>query len=187
MSTVDPTAAEVAARLPGDDLVPDANVVMDRAMTLPAPPAQVWPWLVQLGKRRAGWYMSRRVERFIPRSRRAVRTIEARWQGLAVGDVIPDWGGKTAEFVVAVIDTERCLVHRSTRGHSQLSWALVLKPVAGGQTRLQLRLRLGGVERVRLAGIVGGGFDEATIILLRAGLAERLQTPTGEDPPATNG
>lgn len=177
MSTVDPTAAEVAAALPGDDLVPDANVVMDRAMTLPAPPAQVWPWLVQLGKRRAGWYMSERVERLIPSSRRAVRTIEARWQDLAVGDVIPDWGGKTADFVVAAIDPERCLVHRSTRGHSQLSWALVLRPAAGKQTRLQLRLRLAGVKHPRLARIVGGGFDEATIILLRAGLAERLREP----------
>jgi hypothetical protein len=34
------------------------DVVMDRAFTLPAAPAQVWPWFNQLGKNRAGWYMS---------------------------------------------------------------------------------------------------------------------------------
>ena len=58
------TRAEAAARLPGDDLV-DANVVMDRATTLPGTAEDVWPWLVQLGKGRAGWYLPRRAERLV--------------------------------------------------------------------------------------------------------------------------
>jgi hypothetical protein len=44
---------------PGDDIVPDAAVVMDRDRILPAPARDVWPWIVQLGKDRAGWYMPR--------------------------------------------------------------------------------------------------------------------------------
>ena len=52
-----PTRSGVAP-LPGDDLV-RADVVMDRGFDLPAPPDEVWPWLVQLGKRRAGWYLRR--------------------------------------------------------------------------------------------------------------------------------
>src|SRR5258705_12488820 len=43
--------------LPGDDIFPAADVVTDRAFTLPAPPAQVGPWFVELGERRAGWYL----------------------------------------------------------------------------------------------------------------------------------
>jgi hypothetical protein len=51
---------EITRVLPGDELVPDAQVVMDRAFELPAPPYEVWPWFAQLGKNRAGWYLPRR-------------------------------------------------------------------------------------------------------------------------------
>ena len=59
------TPAERASSLPGDDLVA-ADVVMDRGFDLGAPPSEVWPWLVQLGKRRAGWYLPRSVEVLVP-------------------------------------------------------------------------------------------------------------------------
>ena len=49
--------AERRAARPGDDLIGRPDVVMDRAFTVAAPPAAVWPWLVQLGKKRAGWYL----------------------------------------------------------------------------------------------------------------------------------
>lgn len=56
-SSVEATEAERKTRRPGDALVDPADVVMDRAFTLEAPRAAVWPWLVQLGKGRAGWYL----------------------------------------------------------------------------------------------------------------------------------
>ncbi|MGI8576788.1 MAG: hypothetical protein ACR2KG_02495 [Nocardioidaceae bacterium] len=62
-----------------------ADVVMDRAFTVAGSPDTVWPWLVQLGKQRAGWYLPGGVERLLPPDRRAARTIERRWQKLAVG------------------------------------------------------------------------------------------------------
>ncbi len=58
------TRSEIDADLPGDALV-DANVVMDRATTLPGTTGDLWPWLVQLGKDRAGWYFSRAAERLV--------------------------------------------------------------------------------------------------------------------------
>lgn len=168
-----PTAAEVAAPLPGDDEVPDATVVMDRAVSLDAPPDAVWPWLVQLGKRRAGWYLPAAVERVVPRGRRALRRLEPRWQELAVGDVVPDYGGADATFTVAAITAPHHLVYTSVRGHLRLSWALVLSP-AGRGTRLQLRLRIAGVRRPWLADTVGSGFDLVTVAGMAAGLRERL-------------
>lgn len=175
------TAVELAAALPGDDIVPGARVVMDRATTLPAPPEVVWPWLVQLGKQRSGWYMPAWVETVIPRARRGIRTVEPRWQGLAVGDVIPDWGGADATFEVAVLDPPHALVHRSTRprrhgGTLEVSWALVLTPVPGGRTRLQLRLRISelGHRAPALIRTVGGLMDEATVRPMFAGLRERM-------------
>ena len=88
-ATVAASAAERRARRPGDDLVDPADVVMDRAVTFDAAPEAVWPWLVQLGKHRAGWYLPLRVERFLPAGRRATRQIQPRWQHLQAGDIIP--------------------------------------------------------------------------------------------------
>ena len=68
LAAVGATRAEIDGPLLGDDVVPDADVVMDRAFTLAATPEEVWPWLVQLGKQRAGWYFPRRVERILPRT-----------------------------------------------------------------------------------------------------------------------
>ena len=57
--------------LPGDRVLPRADPVMDRHLDLAGPVEEVWPWLEQLGKDRAGWYLPRAVERFVPPGRRA--------------------------------------------------------------------------------------------------------------------
>ena len=167
------TPAERAASLPGDDLV-TADVVMDRAFELDAPPAEVWPWLVQLGKRRAGWYLPRSVELFVPPRRRALRHIEPRLLELEVGDVIPDWGGAGATFTLAAIRAPVLLLYTSRRGRTDLTWCLHLTGSPSGGTRVRLRLRLGPVRRVRLAGTAGGFVDALTVTGLRAGLRERV-------------
>ena len=172
------TGAEVAATRPGDDLVPGADVVMDRGLDLPAPPDDVWPWLVQLGKQRGGWYLPRGVERFVPRSRRAARSVEPRWQGLEAGDRIPDYGGPKEYFEAVEVRRPEHLVYRSERGRMQLSWAIVLTPTgisSGSGTRVHLRLRLGPVRRVWLAETFGGLLDAVTIAGMAAGLRERLR------------
>ena len=164
---------EVGGERPGDDIVVFPDAVMDRALTLAAPSEQVWPWLVQLGKRRAGWYLPRSVERFIPQPRRAARNIDQRWQELVVGDVIPDYGGRDASFEVAAIEAPRSLVYISTRGRVNISWSLTLTSVGSG-SRLHLRLRLGPVRRPWLANSAGDLLDAVTILGMAAGLRERL-------------
>ena len=69
------------------------------------------------------------------------------------------------------------LVHRSTRGSTRLSWAIVLRDAGTAQeprTRVALRLRLGPVRHLRLARTAGGLIDALTIAGLAAGLRERL-------------
>lgn len=170
---VAPRPGEVAVTLPGDDLVADADVVMDRGFGLPAPPDRVWPWFEQLGKGRAGWYLPRWAELVVPPDRRALRRIDPALQRLEVGDVIDDWGGRDATFEVTVLDPPHTLVHRSARGDVRLTWAIVLNPEAGG-TRVHLRLRLAGVRRRRLAEVGGGLLDLVTVGGLAAGLRERV-------------
>ncbi len=176
-TAIAPTSAEVARELPGDELVPDAAVVMNRAFTLPGSAAEAWPWLLQLGKRRGGWYLTSGVERAIPRSRRALRALDPELLGLRVGDVIPDWGGRHATFEVVRLEPPSVLVYRSTRGSTRLSWAIVLRDVGTldrPRTRVQLRLRLGPVRRPRLARSAGGFLDALTVAGLASGLRERL-------------
>lgn len=160
--------------MPGDDLVPGAAVVMDRAFTLTEPPGVVWPWVEQLGKRRAGWYLPRSVERVVPAGRRAIRRVDERWLGLAVGDVIPDYGGRDETFEVALVEPPSTLVYTSRRGHTDVSWAITLTPTRPGGTRVRLRLRLAGVRHRRLMGTLGEAVDVLTIAGMAAGLRERL-------------
>jgi hypothetical protein len=171
--TVSATPAERGRKLPGDDLV-EADVQMDRAFTLPATPDQVWPWLVQLGKRRGGWYLPRSVERYLPPSRRAVRRVVPELQQLTVGASIPDWGRRDATLTLAAQDRHRYLLHTSRRGSLELTWVLVLLADGRGGTRVQSRVRLARVRRPWLAEHVGGAFDLLTILGLAHGLRERL-------------
>ena len=169
------TPQERSAALPGDDLVA-ADVVMDRGFDLPAPPETVWPWLVQLGKRRAGWYLPRRVERFVPPSRRALRHVDERLLDHRVGHVVPDWGGADATFTLAAIERPRLLLYTSTRGRTDLTWCLHVQPRGDGGSRVHLRLRLGPVRHRRAAEVVGGAFDALTVVGLAAGLRERARS-----------
>src|ERR1700761_5962943 len=180
------TAAEQRAERPGDDLVRPADVIMDRAFTVAAPPERVWPWVAQLGKRRAVGSLPARVERFLPRARRAARPVNPAWLELRPGDVIPDYGGRHETFEVAAISAPRSLVYRSRRGHTDVSWSLTLEPAGqaageAGGTRVLLRLRMAPVRHQRLARTAGELIDLLTVAGMAAGLKERL---ADTDPPA---
>ncbi|MEO8749996.1 MAG: hypothetical protein ABI384_06330 [Allobranchiibius sp.] len=173
------TACERREARAGDALVTPADVVMDRAFTVAGSPETVWPWLVQLGKRRAGWYLPGRVERLLPPGRRAARTVEHQWQQLGVGDVIADYGGRHATFTVAEIDPPSTLVYWARRRRTELTWSITVRPhdtptASAEHTRVLLRLRLGPVRRAWLATTAGDMVDLLTIAGMASGLRERV-------------
>lgn len=162
----------------GDALVPDANMVFDRSRVIAATPEAIWPWLVQLGKRRAGWYAPRAVERLLPRDRRALRHIDPAFQQLGPGDRIPDYGGRDAELEVALIDPPHALIYRDERRGARFSWAITLTPAGAAGTRVHLRFR----GRIRSSGLLrhaivagGGLFDGLTGEAMLRGLEERAR------------
>lgn len=163
---------------PGDELVADANMIFDRRWLIAAPPEQIWPWLVQLGKQRAGWYLPRRLEEIIPRGRRASRAILSEHQDLEVGRRIPDYGGRRAWLEVAHIEPPLALVYRTERRGTPFSWALLLTPRAPSSTDLHLRFRAclkSSGPRRRAIGFLGDVADGVTTALMIRGLRERLQ------------
>ena len=172
---VEPTAAERAAVCAGDELV-QADAVMDRGFTVPGSPESVFPWIAQLGKGRAGWYLPRSVERVIPARNRAIRRLDERWTEPVPGTVVPDYGGPRESMTVELFEPPHALVYLQQRGQMHISWALLLSPVPGG-TRVHVRLRMGPVRRRRLLRTVGEAFDLLTIAGMAAGLRERV--PSG--------
>lgn len=135
------TDEEVKKRLPGDELESPMGYrpISTRAITIDAPPDEVWPWLVQMGSGRAGFYSHDWVERLLfvtyGEGRSATR-IHPEWQELRVGDRVPYSRFNTVP--VTMIDPQRCLVAGE--------W-LVLEPTANGsRTRLIARTRGGWLE-----------------------------------------
>jgi len=174
---VGPRPEEVDADRPGDDIIAAPDVVLDRAFTLPVTQDKVWPWIAQLGKGRAGWYLPRSVELLVPRNRRSLRRIDPALQQLQPGDVIGDWGGRNATLQTVRHDPPDLVLYRSTRGDLQLTWMILLRTELSGGTRVHLRLRMAGVKRRRAAQVGGGLLDLLSVAGLAAGLRERLTAP----------
>ena len=79
------TDEEVAGRYPGAELVPGGQRGATMAVTIAVPPDQVWPWLVQMGGDRGGWYSWDRLDnRGLP----SARKVHPEWQDLALGDYV---------------------------------------------------------------------------------------------------
>ena len=125
------TDEEVAAAMPGDELVGGAASTT-RAIFVAAPPERVWPWLVQLGYGRAGWYSYDWIDND---GRPSAGRVVPELQELGVGDqilMVPGMGPR-----VRAIEPGRYLVAGDGEGGS---WCLALYPVPGG-TRLVSRWR----------------------------------------------
>jgi hypothetical protein len=135
------TPEEVARPLPGDDRVPDPKFEYTQAVTIEAPPEEIWPWLVQIGYHRAGWYSHDWIHRLlgvagsVDDPRRSADRIVPELQDLAVGDLIeiaPEMG-----FEVLELEPNRFLLTITEDG----SWVWVLDPVDADTTRLITRMR----------------------------------------------
>jgi hypothetical protein len=139
------TAEERALILAGDELVPDAEQ-QTHAITIEAPPEAVWPWLVQMGQGRAGFYSHDRLERLVGADIHNAAEIHPEWQHLAVGDLVRTYRPiprfEPLGWLVGIIDPPRLLiVHEPERaGIINSSWAFVLER-DGERTRLLSRWR----------------------------------------------
>jgi hypothetical protein len=137
------TAEEATAPLPGDELVPDFKFRSTRAITIEAAPEAVWPWLMQLGMGRGGWYSYDNWAALLSSvpTTSTTQVIEE-LQGLKEGDLVDLID--MIIFKVHTIDAPNALVLYADQDmvpHQPWtkSWAFVLKPLPGGATRLLVR------------------------------------------------
>lgn len=133
------TSAEVQAVMPGDGDQTHAISVSTRAVTINAPAHAIWPWLVQMGYQRAGWYSYDWIEWVLGCDDyvdgHSASRIHSELQHVQVGDMI-----YTANGVGSPI------THLKRDRHMVLgrTWAFVLKPIDATHTRLVVRTRHGG-------------------------------------------
>jgi len=120
------TEEEIRRAMPGDDLIPDAASTT-RAITIAAPPEQAWPWLVQLGYSRGGWYSYDWIDND---SQPSADRIIPELQQLQVGDqilMIPGMGPRVRE-----VEPNRYFLAGDREAGS---WCLALYPAQGGCRR----------------------------------------------------
>ena len=141
MRSVRASPRERTRRLPGDELLPDAISSLTHAITIRRPPDEVWPWLVQMGAGRAGWYSYD----FIDNGRQpSARRILPRFQHPEAGEIFPAMPGVTEGFTVLKLDPERSITLGwvpKPGGRPMTTWAFVLDEQEPGSTRLIVRAR----------------------------------------------
>ena len=133
---VRPRTDEAVRLLPGDELIADAKLQWNHVITVAARPEEVWPWLVQMGCRRAGWYSYDGLDNGgVPSADRII----AELQQVQVGDIFPMSRKSDDTFVVRRVEPERALVIGDAAGG--MTWAFVPEAVDEHTTRLIIRVR----------------------------------------------
>ena len=144
---------EVNRVWPGDDLIPDPRYETTHAVTINAPADAVWPWLVQIGQERGGFYSYEWLENLLRLDIHNADRIIPEFQHLEVGDTMSLAPDNAAPLTVAVLEPSRALVWRTgppdhplepgdyLRGELAATWAYLLDPVDADRTRLTVRWR----------------------------------------------
>jgi hypothetical protein len=134
------TDVEAASEMPGDRMLPSADVVTTRAITIQAAPEAIWPWLVQMGPHRGGAYTYDWIENLLGLKMHSADRIMPELQGLKVGDLIP-LGKSGPRMRVEIMEPDSALVLHSEDG--AWVWEFGLYPQTDG-TRLVSRNRIAG-------------------------------------------
>jgi len=131
------TDEEVARSMPGDEIVAHPVFNATRAITVNARPEEIWPWLVQIGFGRAGWYSYDILDNL---GRHSSEQILPEFQHLEKGDLIPLGPGEASGLYVKDIRPDESMVWWE-RKRQATSWVWGLYPIGDGQTRLITRVR----------------------------------------------
>ena len=150
------TEEELSRELPGDDLVKDVKGWYSHAITIKTAPANVWPWIVQLGQNKGGFYSYELLENIVGCNIHNVDEIVTDFQDTVVGDKVA-MTPKSTPYVVTAIDPGRAFVLQLRvnlqtqetvdiaeplpEKYQDSSWLFFLEEIVGGDTRLITRSR----------------------------------------------
>jgi hypothetical protein len=127
---------EIERPMPGDEIVKRPTFDATRAITIRARPQEIWPWIMQVGMTRAGWYSYDLLDNL---GRPSARRILPQLQNPKIGDVIPMSPDGKQGLYVKDFERDRWMLWWDGKGRS--SWAWGLYPVDEARTRLITRVR----------------------------------------------
>jgi hypothetical protein len=132
------TPEDLTRVMTGDRVIANPTHSATHALTVDAPPEDIWPWLVQMGYRRGGLYSYDWLDQlFGYLDRPSADRVLPECQQLSVGDLIPL--GRGEGFPVTAIEPYRALVLSGTKDQVQWVWQFGLYPLDEGRTRLVSR------------------------------------------------
>jgi hypothetical protein len=180
------TDQEHRSTWPGDQLVDRPSFVWTNAITIKAPAAQVWPWLVQLGQGRGGLYSYDWLENLIGCDVHSTDRILPAFQApLQVGDRVIRMARYAPCNPVALFEPQRALVLGHVKdtyaqlaaGHARSSWAFLLQPLDQDSIRLLVRCR-GSSLMARLQGPVQFVMQHKMMLGIKQRAEANLPSPT---------
>lgn len=139
---------EVSETFPGAEIVPGGKRSATMATTIDAPPERVWPWLLQMGTDRGGWYSWDHLDNF---GRKSADRLHQDWQDVTVGSRMNGKPDGSQYWEVVALEPERFLCLRISldlkgrqydpagprpRFFTDSTWGFQLKPLPEGRTRL---------------------------------------------------
>jgi hypothetical protein len=137
---VQATPHESSQPLPGDEEIAQPARVLTHAITVHCSRWELWPWLVQMGAGRAGWYSYDLLDNG---GRPSAECVLSEFQTPSVGAVFPALPGRRDGFVLIEKEPASWLVlgWPSGKGQQIVTWAFVLRDAEPGITRLLVRVR----------------------------------------------
>jgi hypothetical protein len=185
------TDEEIALALPGDGLLEEPASQVTRAITIDASREEVWPWLVQLGADRGGFYTYDVLENLFGLDIHSADRIVDEWQDLEVGDLVYADRARTGGWrvmelrpndalVLAVADPSTGMpLGRDENLRWEFQWTFAVRDVPGGGTRLLVRERVAfGSTLTRIAmtpvGVVSFVMTRGTLLGIKARVESTL-------------
>lgn len=133
---------ELHQPMPGDEIVENPSYTTTRAITIDTSTSAVWPWLVQMGEQRGGFYSFDFIDRLLGMKVHSAHRILPRFQELNEGDVLTNNG----DMVVRHVEQDEAIVigrsqEAQERDGIEATWTIAIYPIDDDQTRLISRVR----------------------------------------------
>ena len=187
------TPSERRLALPGDEIVPGAASTQTRAIDIVAPPAQVWPWLAQLGQDRGGFYSYEILEDLVGCEMTNVYHLDPALQQWTLGDkqwmYPPRKLGGVGHNVLLVLEPGHALGFGTHQFGTAMaappdgSWSYVVEPAGTNGARLLIRGRSAGGYGWFAAGLVAALFDPIHFVMERKTMVTIKALAEGRSPP----
>jgi len=135
------TDEEVREVLPGDAWIPGARMSATHAVTIHASAEDVWPWIVQIGQNKAGFYSYTFLENLLGCEMENASEVHPEWQSLRIGDEVyfhPDF---PPAVIVELVKNKHLVIGSDLDKADPSTWSFVLKDLGHGYSRLIVRLR----------------------------------------------